>query len=265
MTRKRFIVGLGAGEIDKVKKAIAQGLTEKLRENPEAFARLAELGLVDTDVIENPADLDLGDALRQFRARLSELAQAEPSVLGQLEIRPLEIMRGDDAPEAESRPTQVPLTVVFSDLEGFTSFTSRKGDIEASALLADHYDAVESITRSRGGRVIKKIGDGHMLSFGEPAAAVMAALDLNEAAPQPLRLRAGAHRGQVVQTGDDLFGHVVNVASRVTDLATGGMTLVTEDVREAAGRLPHIAFDNRRSERLPGLDEEIEVSEVRTA
>ena len=45
--------------------------------------------------------------------------------------------------------SQVPLTVVFSDLEGFTSFTSERGDIEASALLTDHYDVVEAITRSR--------------------------------------------------------------------------------------------------------------------
>lgn len=265
MARKRFIVGLGAGDIDKVKRAIAQNLSDKLRENPEAFAKLAGLGLVDSDMIESPDDLDLEAAIRQFRDRLSELARAEPSVLGQLQIRPLEVMRDAEAPKIESRSSQVPMTVVFSDLEGFTSFTSRRGDIEASALLVDHYDAVDSITRSRGGRVIKKIGDGHMLSFTEPAAAVMAALDLNEAAPHPLRLRAGAHRGQVVQTGDDLFGHVVNVASRVTDLATGGMSLVTDEVRRAAGRLPHIAYSNRRSERLPGLDEDIEVSEVRTA
>ena len=217
-------------------------------------------------MVENPGDVDLGDALRQFRGRISELAETEPSVLEQLEIRPLEIMRGDDdAPRPADQPTHVPLTVVFSDLEGFTSFTSRRGDIEASALLADHYDAVASITKSRGGRVIKKIGDGHMLSFGEPAAAIMAAVDLNAAAPHPLRLRAGAHRGQVVQTSDDLFGHVVNVASRVTDLADGGMTLVTADVREAAGRLPSIAYGNRRSERLPGLDEDVEVSEVSAA
>ena len=47
--------------------------------------------------------------------------------------------------------SRVPLTVVFSDLEGFTSFTSDRGDLEASALLTDHYDVVEAIARSRGG------------------------------------------------------------------------------------------------------------------
>jgi len=71
---------------------------------------------------------------------------------------------------------------VFSDLEGFTSFTSERGDLEASALLSDHYDAVESITRGKGGHVVKKIGDGHMLSFNAPSAAVMALLDLTAAA-----------------------------------------------------------------------------------
>lgn len=267
MERKRGIRGITPDTIDKLKQTISSritaSLTEKLREEKEAFERLVELGLVDADLLDQPDDVDLTTAIRQFRDRIAELAATEPSVLQQLEVRPLEVMRTDEAELPKSSGfVRVPMTVVFSDLEGFTSFTSERGDLEASALLTDHYDTVEAITRSRGGKVIKTIGDGHMLAFGEPAAAVMASLDLTGAAPRPLRLRAGAHQGAVLQANDDLLGHVVNVASRVTDLASGGTALVTRDVRESVGALPHVAFEHTRSERLDGVEEDVEVSEV---
>jgi class 3 adenylate cyclase len=247
----------------RLKEAISAAVSQKFREQPEAFAKLVELGLVEPDVIADPRAFDLGQAIRQFRDRIGEIAQDQPSVLAQLEVRPLEVMRGDESiPAVAGGLTQVPLTVVFSDLEGFTSFTRRRGDLEAGALLRDHYETVDAIVRSRGGSVIKKIGDGHMLSFHQPAAAVMAALDLVRAAPGPLRLRAGAHVGPVVQTEDDLVGHVVNVASRVTDLADGGISLVTAEVRDGAGRLPHIGFAESRTAVLAGLDEPVEICEV---
>jgi adenylate cyclase len=269
MERKRVGLGITSDTFDKLKQAIANkistSLTEQLKDQPEAFARLVELGLVEPGLLEHPDDLDLVSTIRQFKERISELAATEPSVLAQLEVRPLDVMRSDESQltsPAKAALVQIPLTVVFSDLEGFTSFTSERGDIEASALLTDHYDAVEAITKSRGGRVVKKIGDGHMLAFPEPSAAVMASLDLTGAAPKPLRLRAGAHRGPVVQTDDDLLGHVVNVASRVTDLASGGESLITRQVREGAGALPHVAFVHTRMEQLAGVDEGVEVSEV---
>lgn len=259
MARKRRAEALR----EAITARISASLSEQLRDQPEAFERLVELGMVDPDLLDKPDELDLAATVRRFRDRISELAATEPSVLAQLEIRPLEVMRHEEPALPPTRNvSQVPLTVVFSDLEGFTTFTSERGDLEASALLADHYDAVESITRSRGGQVVKKIGDGHMLAFGEPSAAVMASLDLTLAAPKPLRLRAGAHNGAVVQTSDDLFGHVVNVASRVTDLASGGMSLVTEDVRQAAGSMPLVTYTNTRSVTLDGLSEDVEVSEV---
>jgi adenylate cyclase len=252
---------------DFIRKAVAARLSEKLREDSEAFDKLIQLGLVDAEAIAalaNPADLR--SVIRQFRDSIAELARTEPSVLGQLDVRPIEVMCcEEDEIQAAQQLTKVPLTVLFSDLEGFTSFTSSRGDDEASALLIQHYGSVDAIVRSRGGRVIKTIGDGHMASFEQPAAAVMAAVDLVSASPEPLRLRTGAHLGPVVRTDNDLIGHVVNVAARVTELASGGASLVTVGVRDAAGRLPRIAFQPSRSERVAGLEDPIDVCEVQAA
>lgn len=249
-----------------IKRAVAAVLREKLQDNSDRLARLVELGIVDEAALDSlPEDLDFAGAIRQFTDRISEMAMTEPSVLAELAVRPLELLAASaEEEESENQPTHVVRAVTFSDLEGFTSFTSEKGDIEAGALLKDHYEVVDAIARSRGGTIVKTLGDGHMLSFREPSAAVMSCVDLVAASPAPLRLRAGGHLGSVIRTETDLFGHVVNVAARVTDLADGGQSMVTVELRDAAGRLPLVAYEEPRSTVLPGLDERFDVCDVRS-
>ena len=243
-----------------VRRIIRAKLSQRVAERPKAIARLVELGLIDPEDIETYKDVDVDQEINAFRDNIAEIARVRPSVLAELEVRPLELMRGEPRESEPPEPfEQVPRVVLFSDLEGFTSFTSERGDREAGALLADHYDTVDGLVRSRGGSVVKTIGDGHMVSFTEPAAAVLAGVELVGAAPAPLRVRTGAHMGTVMRSRSDLLGHVVNVASRVTDLADGGVSLVTTDVRHAAGSVAHVAFGQRREAALTGIDDPVEI------
>ncbi|MCP4303325.1 MAG: adenylate/guanylate cyclase domain-containing protein [bacterium] len=237
-----------------IKQLVATRIAEKYAEDPDKFARLVEVGLVDEATLSNlPNDVDFDAAVSKFRERLTAIVAEEPSVLGRLEVRPLDVLC-----EAEPAPAKLPgteMSVIFSDLEGFTSFTSSKGDLEASALLRDHYDTVASIVRGRGGSVIKTIGDGHMLAFGQSQAAVLAAVELSEIVAGPLRLRVGGHNGDVVKTTDDILGHVVNVAARVTDAASGGETLVTTALRDSAGAVRGVEFDVPAAIELRGIED----------
>src|SRR5438552_3238027 len=83
--------------------------------------------------------------------------------------------------------TPVQLTVAFTDLRGFTTYTEAEGDDAARRLLIAHHRESGRIVRTRGGRVLKRLGDGLMLTFPEPEAAVLACLELGDAAPLPLR------------------------------------------------------------------------------
>src|SRR5204863_6679944 len=114
---------------------------------------------------------------------------------------------------AEGAPAD--LAIVFTDLEGFTDYTARAGDEAASALLNEHHRLAGPIVRSRGGHIVKRLGDGLMVTFPSADAAVLASLELLDSAPEPLRLRAGVHCGEVVVARDDVIGHVVNVSARV--------------------------------------------------
>jgi adenylate cyclase len=151
----------------------------------------------------------------------------------------------------------VELTVAFTDLEDFTAYTKAKGDDAARRLLIAHHRESGPIVRSRGGRILKWLGDGLMLTFPEPEAAVLACLELGEAAP--LRLRSGIHSGKVLVTGDDVVGHVVNLAARVSHSAEGGELVVTDHVRTAVGGLRGVAFDGPHTRSFKGIDETVSV------
>lgn len=244
-----------------VKRLIAAKLAEEYAEDPEAFSKLAQMGLIDEAALRSlPDDMDFAGMVAQFRDGIAEMARSEPSVLGRLELRPLDIFLGAEEPTVA--PSQAPLAVVFSDLEGFTAYTSVKGDLEASAMLRDHYDTVESIVRGRGGYVVKTIGDGHMLSFSQSAAAVLAGAELADVLAGQLRVRVGGHNGEVVKTPNDIVGHVVNVAARVTDVASGGEFLATTALRDAAGSVRGLEFDAPTATELHGLKDTVDVCRV---
>jgi adenylate cyclase len=151
----------------------------------------------------------------------------------------------------------VELTVAFTDLEDFTTYTETEGDDAARRLLIGHHRESERIVRSRGGRVVKRLGDGFMLTFPAPEAAVLACLELGETAP--LRLRAGIHRGTVLVTGDDYLGRVVNLAARVTESAEAGELVVTDHVRTAVGDLPGVAFGGPYARGFKGIEATVSV------
>ena len=81
-------------------------------------------------------------------------------------------------------------------------------------------------------------------------------------APAPLRLRAGVHCGEAVVTRDDVIGHVVNVAARVTEAARGGEVLATGAAVEAAGSLRGVEVSRGRRRTFKGLDEPVRVHRV---
>ncbi len=246
--------------MEQAKRDVALKVAENLRDQPEAIKELEAAGLISPDILER-LELGLGieDMIREFRGGIIDLIQEKPSAMAKLEVRPLDLMVDETK---DLTGSTVMLAILFSDLEGFTGFNDARGDTEAAALLRDHYDAARSIVLGHGGTVIKTIGDGHMLSFPTAAGAVLAGLDLIDAAPDPLRVRVGGHVGQAIRTGGDLLGNAVNLAARVTNLAEGGSGIATRALRDGAGMLPGVAFGTVRAEVVKGVEGPVEVCAI---
>jgi adenylate cyclase len=186
--------------------------------------------------------------------------EQRPSRLSILGLGAAQLLGDRAAAPATGRVQSI--TVVFTDLEGFTSYTAEHGDEAALALLQEHHRAAGPVVRREGGRIIKRLGDGLLCTFASPAGGIRAAVDLLATAPYPVQLRAGVHRGDAIMSGDDIIGHAVNLAARVAEIARGGHALATRVALEAAGPLPGIRVGRSRARRLKGISEKVAVAEI---
>jgi adenylate cyclase len=162
-------------------------------------------------------------------------------------------------PTARSR-----LTLMFTDIEGFTRCAAKGGDVAALRLLRRHDRATLPAIRAHRGRIVKRLGDGLMVAFAAPVDALVAALGMQSAlgGRDGLRLRIGIHAGEARVRAGDLVGHDVNVASRIADRAGGGEILVSERIRAGAGGLG-VRFLKRPALRI-GEDTRIPLFRVAT-
>ena len=135
-----------------------------------------------------------------------------------------------------------PLAIGFSDLRGFSRFTAERGDRDAFRLASRFVDLVERQASEAGGSLLKTYGDGVMTSHTSADGALRCAAAMQEAlrryneehADEPLSAGIGLSWGTVIHTGDDVFGHSVNLAKRISDLAKGGQVVVSSSVSERA-------------------------------
>ena len=129
--------------------------------------------------------------------------------------------------------------VCFVDIVGYTSRSKSLDESELVDWLEHFEDAATGIVVDHGGRIIKTIGDEILFVADDPAAAAEIALLLTERGADPddpfPSVRAGIAHGEVVSRLGDVFGPVVNIASRLTSVARPGTVLV--DRRRLRGAL----------------------------
>jgi class 3 adenylate cyclase len=244
---------------------VAEKLAGLLRRDQDLAATAVEVGLVDRAWMEEPGQHPIStasslDVVERFLERSSERRPSLAARLGLSAIQALTI--GSDVPGDGATQR---LTVLFTDLEGFTQFNSRAGDEAAAEVLHQHHRVVGPVIRSRGGRLVKRIGDGLLITFGEAAAGIHAALELVESAPEGLRLRAGLHCGDVVVQAGDVIGNVVNLAARVTEASKGGQVLATAEVVAGAGELRGVQALRGRRRTFKGVDGAVVVHRIERA
>ncbi len=196
------------------------------------------------------------------------------------------LVAGPAPPVAGAERKQV--TVLFSDLTGFTALTERLDPEETREIMARIFGSAAEIVGRYEGRIEKFVGDAIMAIFGVPVAheddpvrAVRAALELHEAVARlspevegragvPIALHSGVNTGVVV-TGELHFdrgtagplGDTINLAARLMNAAPSGEVWVGGETRH----LIDVAFelDDLGTREFKGKSQPVAVARVRGA
>jgi adenylate cyclase len=197
---------------------------------------------------------DLSGVLLQMSRGLASFQKYMPTEL----VRTL-VSQGVEARPGGHRQT---LTVMFTDVAGFTGISEELGDLVVP-VLAQYLEAVSAAVLNHCGTIDKFIGDGVMAFWGAPVPSARHTVDACAAALEcqrllalqraeaersrgtPLRMRVGINTGRMLvgnigsseRLNYTVIGDPVNVASRLEALGKiyGVDIIIGEDTRTAAG------------------------------
>jgi adenylate cyclase len=186
----------------------------------------------------------------------------------------------------ELAPRYKELSILFSDIAGFTKWSSDKSPETVHDFLSDYLEAMSEIIFAHGGTVDKFMGDGMLAFFGDPFDLPDHALRCVEAARAmqrkiralaakwkplagiDLKVRMGINTGKVVvgnlgtqrRIEYTVVGAAVNLAQRMEAGATPGGILVTRGTREPLA--DRFAFGPERLVTVKGYTRQIECYEL---
>lgn len=160
------------------------------------------------------------------------------------------------------------VTILFSDIVGFTKKTSNESAEDIVKSLNDLFSRFDERAEKMGVEKIKTIGDSYMAACGVPSKNENHALvmfnfavgmyedlqEYNKTAKIKFDMRIGLNSGRVVagviglnKFIYDIWGDTVNVASRMESCCTPGHIRFTDSVRKNLEK-HHISFDYKKEE-----------------
>lgn len=210
-----------------------------------------------------PGDSRFGDPLSVAGAqqshlvgrRIAALTAERPGALRELGLGAVQVWQALSEAQGRGRG-DAELAIVFTDLANFSTWALDAGDDQVLALLRDVAEAIEPPVADQGGQVVKRLGDGMMAVFPDPAggfAAVVEAcrrLASVRAEGYEPRIRAGLHLGNPRRISGDYLGVDVNIAARVAEAASAGELLISD---RALTRLDGDALGARRKRLFRGV------------
>jgi adenylate cyclase len=164
-----------------------------------------------------------------------------------------------------ARPTNPP-AIAFVDLSGFTERTAQAGDELAAKDATTLQSLALAAAGAHRGRVVKLLGDGVMLRFGSAQDAVLGVLELMAAIPANglPQAHAGIASGRIVVRDGDVYGHTVNLASRIASHAVAGELLLSSETADLLAGTG-IEWEDAGQVALKGIPEPVGLVRIRAA
>ncbi|MER8638024.1 adenylate/guanylate cyclase domain-containing protein [Mesorhizobium sp. M1365] len=234
------LLGVGAMAVAVI---VAILLGRRLSRPIQAIAgqamRVADFDLDGVTPLPRSRVLELDNQASAFNAMLIGLRAFSTYIPRSLVAK---LVRTGEVGIAE--PREAVVTVMFTDIVGFTTLSEQMDAAAAARLLNHHFEILCGAVDAHGGTVDKFLGDGMLAFFGAPdrlkghaAAAVRAAAAIREELDKdnleaagegrpPLHVRIGIHTGSVIvgnigasdRVNYTIVGDTVNISQRLQEL-----------------------------------------------
>lgn len=155
--------------------------------------------------------------------------------------------------------------ILFADIVGYTAMM-QENEEQAVEKVNRFREVVELVAEELNGRIIQYYGDGSLLLFQSSTDATEFAKLLQEDLynePQ-IPVRVGIHMGDVLLHGGNIFGDVVNIASRLQSLAPPGAIYISEVVYRNIANKKELESVYVREEKLKNVKDPVKVYQVLT-
>lgn len=164
------------------------------------------------------------------------------------------------------------ISVMFTDLKGSTAIADLQGDLAARMVIKKHIDILVPIIKNNNGILVKTMGDGTMSYYENPVDAVKAGLQIQKSisaynetieGQAAIQIRVGISTGKAIVEENDIFGDVVNVASRHESSCQPGEVYISDGTYEGLGEKKNEFFIRHiRMIRFKGKSTESKVFKV---
>jgi class 3 adenylate cyclase len=139
------------------------------------------------------------------------------------------------------------VTVLFVDIVGSTRFYDEHGDVAGLVMVQKCLDLLIPLIEQHSGTVIKTIGDAILARFVDAESAVRSAVAMqrnleernrHRAPGDQIHVRVAINLGLALLKGNDVFGDVVNVTSRIEGATGADEIAISPSVYEKIQHLP---------------------------
>ncbi|MDN5278010.1 MAG: adenylate cyclase [Clostridiales bacterium] len=196
------------------------------------------------------SDSHLDDVLERRRAALEELEKYD------------EIIKTSHTMD---------LAIMFTDVKGYTAFSSKASLSEVMSMLKQHDEILKPVFDKYSGEALKKIGDAFLVVFENHNNAVLAAIEIqrqlnafNTNIPEERRLaiRIAINSGSVIRTEGDVLGDSVNLASRLEGIGEAFEIIISENTLQRINR-SIFEIEDYGQHQLKGIDNPVKAYRVK--
>jgi adenylate cyclase len=226
------------------------------------------------------------DLLMKERERLKEMADLLKKMFGQ--YLSTEVMNSfiEDPSALELGGEKRAVTIMMSDLRGFTFLSERMEPEQVVQMLNDYFEIMVEVALKYNGTICKFIGDGLLIFFGAPQdmpdrarRAVACAIEMQNAMEEvnernraqglpELEMGIGVNESDVIvgnigsskRSSYSVVGSGVNMTSRIESYTVGGQILISESVHREAGDI--LRIDSHRDVLPKGFETPLRIYEV---